>query len=154
MKRPTTDQSPCWVPPIDISDQAVEKFRDFVNKRAHLKLRNYDMLHNFSIRHRNNFWLLLWEFLDIKCSVRPSKICICWALEGSLAHRIKQLTKTFPLINFQNSFRMLDSTMRKMYYGSVAARLPSRAFPRRKVPPLIFFLGMNLRIERAGPPML
>jgi hypothetical protein len=85
---------PIWEPPYDKSHFAIEKFRHHVNSSLGLKLgrisiflsvfecltltllllENYDDIHEFSIQHANQFWLALWDFLDIKCSEKPLQI--------------------------------------------------------------------------------
>lgn len=35
---------------------------------------DYHELHEFSVKRQNDFWLLLWDYLDIMCSVRPQKV--------------------------------------------------------------------------------
>jgi acetoacetyl-CoA synthetase len=38
-------------------------------------LASYHDLHKFSVERPNEFWTLLWKFLDIKASSQPSKVC-------------------------------------------------------------------------------
>lgn len=98
---------PSWQPPSATSHLAIEQFREFVNSQHNVSLSklhslereipikpacilikakmtaNYDELHAFSIRRRNDFWLTLWDFLGIVCSVKPQQISRILRLCGS-----------------------------------------------------------------------
>ncbi|KIW65993.1 acetoacetate-CoA ligase [Phialophora macrospora] len=69
-------QGPTWTPSTDISHLAVERFRRFVEVRQRTAYPSYEDLHSWSVRNLNDFWILLWEFADIKCSSPPDMITV------------------------------------------------------------------------------
>lgn len=65
-----------------------DEFRQRVNSELGLSLRDYHDLHKLSVERRNEFWMSLWRYLDVKASVQPTK-----AIDETL--RIDQLPTFF-----------------------------------------------------------
>ena len=61
-----------YTPPPNFKN-FLDDYRNTVNKRFGLSLRDYHELHRFSVDRPNDFWLSLWDFLPIKASVQPKR---------------------------------------------------------------------------------
>ncbi|KAJ7267587.1 hypothetical protein B0H12DRAFT_1097878 [Mycena haematopus] len=66
------DSDPIWKP-ANPSWTAVERLRRLINSKHGLNLKDYHDLHKYSVESYD-FWLDLWEFLDIISSIPPKKI--------------------------------------------------------------------------------
>lgn len=64
--------SPIYQPAQGFRSQT-DRFRDYVNERYSLQLKDYHELHGFSVTRVNDFWLAVWDFVDIRSPTRPTK---------------------------------------------------------------------------------
>ncbi|PFH53745.1 hypothetical protein AMATHDRAFT_137053 [Amanita thiersii Skay4041] len=63
-----------WAPSESTKARSCEEeFRQFVNRRHGLNIAGFHDLHTYSVSD-NTFWIDLWDYLEIKCSVPPSKV--------------------------------------------------------------------------------
>ncbi|KAL7907644.1 putative acetyl-CoA synthetase [Trichoderma velutinum] len=62
--------SPVYVPPSGLHTH-MDDFREFISKKHLLNLSSYNELHQFSVERANDFWLSLWQYLQVQASVHP-----------------------------------------------------------------------------------
>lgn len=72
-----TDPNPViWIPSAEeLKNSSLAKFRDVVNSKYGLALKNYDDIHAWSVNPKTagDFWMALFSFLDIGASKAPQK---------------------------------------------------------------------------------
>ena len=57
---------PLWTPsPQRVASSQLTHFRELVNKRFGLDLRDYRALHAWSVDQRAEFWNLIWDFCGV-----------------------------------------------------------------------------------------
>ena len=61
-----------YVPPAGFRTR-LDDFRDCVNKKYDLNLKDYHELHEFSVTRLNDFWLSVWKFTGIQASIEPTR---------------------------------------------------------------------------------
>ena len=55
-----------WKPSEEqIRNANLTKFMNYINKNLKLNINTYDLLYNWSIENRADFWLALWNFSDV-----------------------------------------------------------------------------------------
>ncbi|KAL5083554.1 hypothetical protein Trisim1_001364 [Trichoderma cf. simile WF8] len=62
--------SPVYVPPKGLRTY-MDDFREYISRKHLLNLSSYNELHQFSVERANDFWLSLWQYLQVKASVHP-----------------------------------------------------------------------------------
>lgn len=50
-----------------------DRFREYVNEKHNLDLKDYHALHKFSVDRLNDFWMAVWQYCGIRASVQPSR---------------------------------------------------------------------------------
>jgi acetoacetyl-CoA synthetase len=66
-----------WTPTdADLRESSMAKFRDYCNHRYRIRLAGYHELHNWSVdpATASDFWMALFEFLDMGATVKPTKV--------------------------------------------------------------------------------
>ncbi|KAL6691328.1 putative acetyl-CoA synthetase [Trichoderma pleuroticola] len=63
--------SPVYVPPSGLHTY-MDDFQEFISTKHLLNLSSYNELHRFSVERANDFWLALWQYLQVLASVHPS----------------------------------------------------------------------------------
>lgn len=98
---------PLWVPDESFKAQSSEEqLRKFINNRHYLNLGNFYDLHTYSVSDYT-FWEDLWDYLEIQCSIRFSKVLE----EGKL---LREIPRWFPgaRLNYaENLLRRNDDTI-------------------------------------------
>lgn len=70
-----TSQTCLWTPSAErVEASHVEIFRHRVNERFSTKLDSFSDLHDWSVNHSTDFWVLLWEYADIISETRGSVV--------------------------------------------------------------------------------
>lgn len=65
-----------WIPSAEeLQSSPLAKFRDAVNSKYGLALRNYDDIHAWSVNPKTagDFWMVLFDFLDMGATKAPLK---------------------------------------------------------------------------------
>ncbi|KIV90220.1 acetoacetate-CoA ligase [Exophiala mesophila] len=63
---------PVYNPPIGLRT-SLDTFREKLNFKYNLNLKNFTDVHDFSVQRLNDFWLSVWEFTNVKASIQPTK---------------------------------------------------------------------------------
>ncbi|EXJ87220.1 acetoacetate-CoA ligase [Capronia epimyces CBS 606.96] len=94
-----------WEHP-DISSTQIESFRKLANERHGLNLRDYHDLWRWSTEKEslNDFWLLLWEFTQVRASVHPT-----YAITASETSRLTPTPTWFPEARLNFAQNILES---------------------------------------------
>lgn len=51
----------------------IDAFRDYVNEKYGVQLKDYDELHKFSVTRLNDFWMAVWQYCQIRAFIQPSR---------------------------------------------------------------------------------
>ncbi|MEQ9518353.1 MAG: acetoacetate--CoA ligase [Parvibaculum sp.] len=77
-------QQPIWQPePTRIGNAAMTKFRVVAAEKASRPLADYDALHAWSVSETAAFWDLVWDFCDIRASVKGARVLGKTGLPGA-----------------------------------------------------------------------
>jgi acetoacetyl-CoA synthetase len=61
-----------YQPPVALETN-IDILRKRISERHRVDLKDYHQLHDFSTQRANEFWMFLWEFLEIRASVQPTR---------------------------------------------------------------------------------
>jgi acetoacetyl-CoA synthetase len=68
-------RKPLWVPSDGRKQDAnITRFMEVVNTRHKLNLASYSELYNWSVNNIPDFWLTVWDFVEIKASRQPDTV--------------------------------------------------------------------------------
>ena len=66
-----------WIPDeARVSSSAMRRYKDYVNRRFCQSFHTYSELYRWSVDHIEDFWESLWDYFDIICSERYTKVCV------------------------------------------------------------------------------
>ena len=64
-------KSPLWIPDVKSAEKSnISIFRNYINQKYSLNLKDYNELYKWSVNYIANFWQCLWEFMDVIHSKR------------------------------------------------------------------------------------
>jgi acetoacetyl-CoA synthetase len=127
-----TSQTCLWTPSAErVEASHVEIFRHRVNDRFPTKLDNFADLHDWSINHSTDFWVLLWEYADIISETRGSVVLenenampgARWFPQARLnfAQNLLRSDSDAPALVFQGETGSLREMSRAQLYQQVRA---------------------------------
>ena len=68
-------RKPLWAPsPAWIENANMTRFMQFVNRRYGEEFKSFNELYQWSIRHIPDFWAAMWDFAEIKASVKYDRV--------------------------------------------------------------------------------
>lgn len=142
--QPSTDERPLWVPSVQrIAQSNVEAFRQWVNARHGLHLRDYQQLLDWSVDDQAGFWDAVWETAAVVAEHKGERVLID-------ADRMPG-ARFFPdaRLNFaQNLLRRNDDAIALHFWGEDRVR---RSITWRELHALVSRLQQALRSWGVGP---
>jgi len=73
----SADRKVLWSPSSELIENApITRFQQAVTARYGVSVDHYSALHAWSIQHPKDFWQMLWEFADARCSVRGDTVLL------------------------------------------------------------------------------
>lgn len=67
----TKQRTPVWKPSIAADEIPMNIYRDHINKKFHLRLKDSHELHKWSVTDPHNFWIDLWDYVGLVPKLPP-----------------------------------------------------------------------------------